>query len=353
NVRMIVLWITLLVLHQGREYTLIPVITVQTGESTTLTCDLRKNDISRLEVHWFKQSVGDNLKLIVTLRKQTTPQFAPEFLSARWKVNSDDNFTNLTILRTIQGDEGIYHCAFITLYGTTSEWIGTYLIVKDGQKTSDYTVVQQSTASHSVHPGESQTLHCSVFSDSENKTCSGDPSVFWFRPGSDKSHPDIIYTDGNRPDECEKRSDTQKSCVYHSSKTFSSSDAGTYYCAVATCGQILFGNGNTLTNDACSQTAQSEMIGLVTAITCLAISVIVNIVLICYRTQRAAQEQFTGKCCLLSHILHSWDFTQKTEGGHDLNYAALHFSGRKAARGKKKTEVKTEESVYSQVKLQM
>uniref|UniRef100_A0A3Q1CNA8 Ig-like domain-containing protein n=1 Tax=Amphiprion ocellaris TaxID=80972 RepID=A0A3Q1CNA8_AMPOC len=351
NVRMIVLWITLLVLHQGREYTLIPVITVQTGESTTLTCDLRKNDISRLEVHWFKQSVGDNLKLIVTLRKQTTPQFAPEFLSARWKVNSDDNFPNLTILRTIQGDEGIYHCAFITLYGTTSEWIGTYLIVKGNNL--NYTVVQQSTASHSVHPGESQTLHCSVFSDSENKTCSGDLSVFWFRPGSDKSHPDIIYTDGNRPDECEKRSDTQKSCVYHSSKTFSSSDAGTYYCAVATCGQILFGNGTTLTNDACSQTAQSEMIGLVTAITCLAISVIVNIVLICYRTQRAAQEQFTGKCCLLSHILHSWDFTQKTEGGHDLNYAALHFSGRKAARGKKKTEVKTEESVYSQVKLQM
>uniref|UniRef100_A0A3Q1CU56 Ig-like domain-containing protein n=1 Tax=Amphiprion ocellaris TaxID=80972 RepID=A0A3Q1CU56_AMPOC len=334
NVRMIVLWITLLVLHQGREYTLIPVKTVQIGESTALTCALSNNDISGGEIHWYKQSIGDNLKLIVTLRKNAKPQFAPEFLSARWKVNSDDNFTNLTILRTIQGDEGIYHCAFITLYGTTSEWIGTYLIVK---KTSDYTVVQQSTASHSVHPGESQTLHCSVFSDSENKTCSGDLSVFWFRPGSDKSHPDIIYTDGNRPDECEKRSDTQKSCVYHSSKTFSSSDAGTYYCAVATCGQILFGNGNTLTN------ARSTMIGLVVAITCLAISVIVNIIFICCRTQTAAREQFTGKCCLLSI----------TEGGHDLNYAALHFSGRKATRGKKTTELTPEESVYSQVKYQM
>uniref|UniRef100_A0AAQ5ZXD6 Ig-like domain-containing protein n=1 Tax=Amphiprion ocellaris TaxID=80972 RepID=A0AAQ5ZXD6_AMPOC len=189
------------------------------------------------EVHWYKQSVGDNLKLVVTLRKHTLPQFAPKFSSSRWKVNSDDRFTNLTILTTIQEDEGIYHCAIFAFYGVESKWSGTYLIVKGKNVTS-----------HSVHPGESQTLHCSVFSDSENKTCSGDLSVFWFRPGSDKSHPDIIYTDGNRPDECEKRSDTQKSCVYHSSKTFNSSDAGTYYCAVATCGQILFGNGTSLVN---------------------------------------------------------------------------------------------------------
>ncbi|XP_051810419.1 uncharacterized protein LOC127535762 [Acanthochromis polyacanthus] len=350
---MIVLWITLLVLHEG--HSLIPVTTVQLGESTILTCDLHESDTSRLEFHWFMQSVGDNLKLTATHRKFTTPQYAPEFSNSRWKVNSDDNFSNLTILRTIQEDEGIYHCAFITLYGTTSEWIGTYLIIKgDSQKTSDYTVVQ-STASHSVHPGESQTLQCSVFSDSDKKTCSGDLSVFWFRPGSDKSHPDIIYTDGNRPDECEKRSDTQKSCVYRSSKTFNSSDAGTYYCAVTTCGQILFGNGTTLTNDACLQTARSQMIALVVAIICLVISVIVNIVLICYRTPRAAQEQFTEIEFTSSQARRdnlSQPVVDATEGGHDLNYAALHFSGRKAARGKK-TKVKTEESVYSQVKCQM
>ncbi|XP_051810657.1 signal-regulatory protein beta-2-like [Acanthochromis polyacanthus] len=350
---MIVLWITLLVLHQG--YTLIPVIPVQIGESTNLTCALSNKDNREGDIHWFKQSVGDNLKLIVTQWKYRIHQYAPEFNNSRWKVNSDDNFTNLTILRTIQEDEGIYHCAFINWLGM-SKSSGIYLIIKgDGQKTSDYTVVQ-STASHSVHPGESQTLQCSVFSDSDKKTCSGDLSVFWFRPGSDKSHPDIIYTDGNRPDECEKRSDTQKSCVYRSSKTFSSSDAGTYYCAVATCGQILFGNGTTLTNDACLQTAQSEMIALVVAIICLAISVIVNIVLIRYRTSRAAQEQFTGIEFTSSQARHdnlSQPGFDTTEGGHDLNYAALHFSGKKAKRGKKKMEMKTEESVYSQVKCEL
>ncbi|XP_008303422.1 uncharacterized protein LOC103375014 [Stegastes partitus] len=237
----------------GPQNALIPVIPVQLGESTTFTCDLSNTNINQVEVSWYKQSVGDNLKLIVNQQIHTTPQFAPEFSNSRWKVNIHDDFINLTILRTIQEDEGIYHCALTALYGLASKWSGTYLIVKGhSHKTSDYTVVQQTTESDSDHPGESETLQCSVLSDSENKTCSGDLSVFWFRTGSDESHPDIIYADGNRHDGCEKRSDTQKSCVYHFSKTFSSSDAGTYYCAVATCGQILFGNGTTLTNQGCS-----------------------------------------------------------------------------------------------------
>ncbi len=43
-------------------------------------------------------------------------------------------------------------------------------------------------------------------------------------------------------------------------------------------------------------------------------------------------------------------FAVQTEGGDDLNYAALHFSGKKATRGRKKKELETEESVYAQVK---
>lgn len=102
------------------------------------------------------------------------------------------------------------------------------------QGTSNSIVVQWPTVSNPVRPGDSVTLQCTVLSDSQNKTCPGDHSVYWFRSGSDKSHPNIIYTNGNRHDEC----DTQKSCIYHFSKNFSSFDAGTYYCAVATCGEI-------------------------------------------------------------------------------------------------------------------
>ncbi|KAI3351511.1 hypothetical protein L3Q82_020356, partial [Scortum barcoo] len=86
------------------------------------------------------------------------------------------------------------------------------------QRTSNYTVVQWPTVSDSVRPGDLMTLQCSVLSDSENKTCPGDHNVYWFKTGSDKSHPNIIYTDGNTHDECDKRSDTQKSCIYRFSK---------------------------------------------------------------------------------------------------------------------------------------
>ncbi|XP_030252025.1 uncharacterized protein LOC115568662 [Sparus aurata] len=218
------------------------------------------------------------------------------------------------------------------------------------QRTSNYSVVQQPTASDPVRPGDLKTLQCSVLSDSETKTCPGDHSVFWFRVGSDKSHPNILYTDGNRRDECEDRSDTQKSCVHHFSKKVSSSDAGTYYCAVATCGEILFGNGAKVEIE---RRMSPELIALVMAIICLVISLIGNIVFICRRTSRSICEQVKGIEGIPSQARNdnlSQPVRDIVEGGDDLNYAALRITGRKASRGRKKKELKTEECVYSQVR---
>uniref|UniRef100_A0A3Q3N5K4 Ig-like domain-containing protein n=1 Tax=Mastacembelus armatus TaxID=205130 RepID=A0A3Q3N5K4_9TELE len=215
--------------------TLVPVITVGLHEPVTFTCFLTdENDVVLNGLQWYKQSVGDNLNLIVALWTNTNPTYEPEFSESRFKVKHDKNIINLTIVRTIKEDEGMYHyLKFSTILYHTGNTQGT----------SDYSVVQ-STVSDPVRPGDSVTLQCSVLSDSESDTCPRNHSVYWFRAGSDESHPNIIYTDGNN--ECEKRSDTVKSCVYHFSKNISSSDAGTYYCAVATCGQILFGNGTKL-----------------------------------------------------------------------------------------------------------
>ncbi|MEQ2186354.1 hypothetical protein GOODEAATRI_027620, partial [Goodea atripinnis] len=112
----------------------------------------------------------------------------------------------------------------------------------NSQRTSSYIIIQDITGSDPVRTTDSETLQCSVFSVSGNTTCSEEPSVFWFRARSDTSHPDIIYTDGN----CEKTSNNQKKCSYKFSNIVSLSKADTFYCAVATCGQILFGNGKNL-----------------------------------------------------------------------------------------------------------
>ncbi|XP_033948964.1 uncharacterized protein [Pseudochaenichthys georgianus] len=223
------------------------------------------------------------------------------------------------------------------------EW-DIFVIKGNTQRTSNYSVVQCLTLSDPAPQENSMTLQCSVLSKSENKRCQGDIRVFWFGAGSDKSRPNIMYTDGRRPKECEKLH-TQKSCVYRFSKNFSSSDAGTYYCAVATCGEILFGD---VTHPQLEKTASPEVFALVIAIVCLLISVIGNIVFFCCRTSKCKGiENPTGQAIYDNS---SQPVHDMIEGGNDLNYAALHFSGRKATRGRNKSDLTTEESVYSHVK---
>uniref|UniRef100_A0A4W5JME7 Ig-like domain-containing protein n=1 Tax=Hucho hucho TaxID=62062 RepID=A0A4W5JME7_9TELE len=95
----------------------------------------------------------------------------------------------------------------------------------------------------SVQPGASVTLNCTIHTE----TCAGEHSVYWFRHGSGESCPGIIYTHGDRSDQCEKSPEAgspTQSCVFNLPKrNLSLSDAGTYYCAVASCGEILFGKG--------------------------------------------------------------------------------------------------------------
>ncbi|XP_039866043.1 signal-regulatory protein beta-2-like isoform X2 [Simochromis diagramma] len=270
---MIMVWITLIFLHRG--YSLVPVKTVQLGEPVTLTCALPKG-LQSGEVHWYKQNHGDTLKLIMTSFKSTPPEYGPAFSRSRFEEHNDNNFSNVTILKTVQEDEGIYHCGLTEWIRTN--WSGTYLFVKgNNQKAS--VVVQQLTGSNPIHPGDTVTFQCSV-SHSVNKTCPGGLRVLWFRDRSHESHP-VIYADVNTHDECEKRSDTQKRCIYRFSKNVSSSDAGTYYCAVATCGEILFGNGTKLGihGDYTWSKSASTVVFLLCAL--LAICLIVIAVLIC------------------------------------------------------------------------
>ncbi|XP_059201638.1 uncharacterized protein LOC131981380 [Centropristis striata] len=176
---MIVLWVTLLLLHQG--HTLTPVTTVQLGEPATLTCVSPDEKLSARKVHWYKQSARETLKLVVSMWN-LKPQYAPEFPASRFVLNHDKKSSNLTILKTTEEDEGMY------------QWC------KKTRKTSNYTVVQP-PASDPVRAGAPMTLQCSVLSDSETKTCPGDHSVFWFRAGAKESHPNIIYTDGRTSNE--------------------------------------------------------------------------------------------------------------------------------------------------------
>lgn len=108
---------------------LIPITTAQLGGPVNFTCVLPKTETGRRDVHWYHQRAGDTLKIIWTLKESATPKFAPAFDNSRWEANYDKNVSNLTILKTNQDDEGIYHCGFTEWLQDTT-WSGTYLLVK-------------------------------------------------------------------------------------------------------------------------------------------------------------------------------------------------------------------------------
>ncbi|CDQ70344.1 unnamed protein product [Oncorhynchus mykiss] len=129
-----------------------------------------------------------------------------------------------------------------------------------------------------------------------------------------------------------------------SKNNLSLSDAGTYYCAVATCGEILFGNGTNLNIE---RSLEHVIIGLgVTSVFC----VIVMIILVFSRNKMTICEHYKA-VSVAQHIGHDNSTTEcdQEQDPETLNYAALHFSERKTKRGTKKRETQ-QESVYSNVR---
>ncbi|KAG9346638.1 hypothetical protein JZ751_006949, partial [Albula glossodonta] len=218
-------------------------VTAQLGDSVTLPCFCPSGQVSF--VAWFKQTIGQKLHHIATARGYVSDvQFFNEFKeSTRITAQRGTGTFNLTVSKIEASDSATYYCAMAFL-SEFSFGDGALLIVM-GSKAASKIVIQQ-PVSEPLQPGDSVSLQCSVHTE----TCAGEHSVYWFRQASGESLPGIIYTHGNRSDQCERSSGAgspTQSCVYKLPKrNLSRSDAGTYYCAVATCGEILFGNGTKL-----------------------------------------------------------------------------------------------------------
>ncbi|XP_039679268.1 uncharacterized protein LOC120573544 [Perca fluviatilis] len=214
-------------------------VSAKTGDNFTLRCFYEGDVASRF--HWYKQTLGQKPKLISTYYKyETNGIFHDEFKNnPRFTLDTETGQYHLKITDLHVSDSATDYCASYTL---TIEFAEGTLVNVEGSGLKDPATVHQS-ASESIQPGGSVTLDCTV----DTGTCDGEHSVYWFKK-SGESQPGLIYTHGGRTDQCERKPNTQThTCVYKlPMKSLNLSHAGTYYCAVASCRHILFGNGTKL-----------------------------------------------------------------------------------------------------------
>uniref|UniRef100_A0A3P9L5V9 Ig-like domain-containing protein n=1 Tax=Oryzias latipes TaxID=8090 RepID=A0A3P9L5V9_ORYLA len=210
------------------------------GETVTLECSYEVKTVKR--IFWSKQSLGRKPELLSSSYVHSPEvTFFDEFKNnSRFRLDTENQNYHLKIFKLQFSDSATYNCISSDTYTLT--YLGSFSVLVMDRSSHIQTSVSQSS-SENIHAGDSVTLNCTVHTGS----CDEEHRVYWFKDSED-SHPGLIYTHGGRNDQCERKNNTQThSCVYELHiKNLTESHAGIYYCAVVSCGHILFGNGTKL-----------------------------------------------------------------------------------------------------------
>ncbi|XP_036969114.1 uncharacterized protein LOC119027774 [Acanthopagrus latus] len=309
-------------------------LSVKTGDDLTLTC-FYNADVSA-KLYWYKQPMGQKPQLISTFYKfHKNGTFHGEFKNKpRFTLDTGDGKNHLKISDLHISDSAVYSC--ISCFANAFEISESITVSVTGSAW-----VHQS-ASEIIQPGGSVTLNCTVHTG----TCDGEHSVYWFKR-SQESHPGLIYTHGGRNDQCERKDSTQThTCVYNlPMKSLNLSHAGTYYCAVASCGYILFGNGTKL--DFKDKVDSPVLVFFLSGALTLTTILVVLLALSVFKMRKGNTYQSTESQARLSA-----PSTTNAEGHGDadnLHYAALSVKLPNSSRRQRNNT--NNECVYSSVKL--
>uniref|UniRef100_A0A8C4H0H5 Ig-like domain-containing protein n=1 Tax=Dicentrarchus labrax TaxID=13489 RepID=A0A8C4H0H5_DICLA len=216
-------------------------ISANVGDNVTLRCFHQNNETAVFS--WYKQTLGQKPRIVSTyFEDDIKGTFTDEFKNnPRFTLETKKGKNHLTISNLHTSDSATYYCV-VSCHAYKFEFKEGFTVSVEDSGLNIPASVHQS-ASESIQPGGSVTLNCTVHTG----TCDGEHSVYWFKT-SEESHPGLIYTHGGSNDQCERKPDTQThTCVYNlPMQSLDLSHAGTYYCAVASCGHILFGDGTKL-----------------------------------------------------------------------------------------------------------
>ncbi|XP_068570007.1 uncharacterized protein [Cebidichthys violaceus] len=210
------------------------VITANVGQNVTLKCFFQDNAVTFLS--WYQQKLGGKPFIISTGMRNTEASIYPAY-KERFRVSAQgDEGTNHLVIEDLHlSDSATYFCGSLE-FNTIEFGQGAFLHVK-ASPSNIRTVVHQ-PALQQLRSGDSVNLSCTVHAGA----CEGEQSLYWFRHRA--AQPAIIY---RHADKCEYLPDDEphkKECILNLAlKSVSSTDAGRYYCALASCGEIVLGSG--------------------------------------------------------------------------------------------------------------
>uniref|UniRef100_A0A667Z7B7 Ig-like domain-containing protein n=1 Tax=Myripristis murdjan TaxID=586833 RepID=A0A667Z7B7_9TELE len=219
-------------------------LSANVGDNVTLSC-FYEGDVAT-KFFWYKQTLGQKPLLMSSFNKyEKNAIFHDEFKNdTRFKIEFETNGNRLKISELQHSDSASYFC------------VGSYSY---NFEFGDGVTLSVKSQSQTIQPGDSVTLNCTVHTGASV----GEHSVYWFR-SSGHSQPRAIYTHGVTDDQCEKKPTTHtQTCFYNlPMKSLDLSDAGTYYCAVLSCGEILFGTGTKIDIESEETVATAQVISI-------------------------------------------------------------------------------------------
>ncbi|KAK7141209.1 hypothetical protein R3I93_015388 [Phoxinus phoxinus] len=331
---MMIIWISVMLLsemystHSEVVSQPDPVMLASIGDVVTLRCFILKDHSD--PISWYKQNPGHQPQAVAMVQKLAkNPHFFKSFESSRFSIETDSSKCHLTISNVTSSDEAMYYCGW-RKYETIFAG-GTYLALKGSQNNQSKVSVLQHPESETVHSGDTVTLMCSVLYEYNT----ADIRMFWFRSESGKS--EILYAQ-NQSNHCE--TDSARNCTFSLSKNIvSQMDTGTYYCAVVTCGIILFGNGTKL-----------NMVKPVDPLVMI-LSVLLGVCVVVITAQAILSHKKEKYYCNKEKGLKDTEREHPISQDHgavELSYAALRFKEGKNRRVRRKGET-PQDSVFNQI----
>ncbi|XP_060936105.1 uncharacterized protein LOC133012142 [Limanda limanda] len=237
----------------------------------------------------------------------------------------------LYITEANQSDTAVYYCIkrhlenLIFLKGTDLRVKGA------GAKASVPT--SPAPPEHSVY------LQCSVLSDTVNKKCPEEKCMSCFKDGSRSFN----YTQGDGVDEYEENPEKLSTVKCSFLNNISSSEAGTYFCALATCGARASGNGSKLNTEVKTWNLQKDKVIIFLLFAALAICLVIIAILI-YSIRKNSKTSDASVALQTNATATGYLEDQQTDEDSFV-YSTVNFKAR--ARDPKTAE---EESIYSDVR---